>query len=642
MLTYRYQPCGLLEKQEFENLSDAEQVTGAPYESAPLNQGLTLEEVSKAIDASKLHKSFLEIPNEAMKNMNAKLLLHKFYSLCFETGMCPSDWYKSDIKPIPKKDKDQRDPLNNRCITIMCCVAKIYSSILNSRLAKFLEANHILEDEQNGFRAARSCIDHIFVLCTIIRNRKETGKQTFLCFIDFTKAFDSVDRSLLLHKLSKLGIIGKMYRSISAMFKSPMSRVILSHEHKTDYFYCNIRVKQGDSISPTLFACFLNDLSQEIKATNLGLNLNLGNDSFNVNNLLYADDIVLMAESEIDLQLMLKVVYNWCNKWRMDVNLSKTNILHIRKKKQPRSKFKFKFGQQPVEFCEEYKYLGLTLNEHLDFKLSADILSQSGGRALSAVITKMIKNGGFPLNVFKILYESSVCSVTDYGSEIWGYKEFESIQKIQLKASRAYLGVPKQTPIPGLLSEMNWPESRSRTQLNMIRHYHRLQKMDDSRLSKKVFLWDKQINVDGVVKTWNSEVKDILQRNGLIHLYEQGIFSLQDTIKQLDKSLLLKEQSNWKSKCLPLPRLRTFNKFKDFTSDSPHIFKPLSFIQRKSLSKFRLGLLHLRIETARFMRPRVPPEESICLVCNSGEVEDEQHFLLVCSKLEQQRQTLLH
>ena len=64
-------------------------------------------------------------------------------------------------------------------------------------------------------------------------------------------------------------------------------------------------------------------------------------------------------------------------------------------------------------------------------------------------------------------------------------------------------------------------------------------------------------------------------------------------------------------------------------------------MQRKSLSKFRLGLLHLRIETARFVRPRVPPEQRFCLVCHSGEVEDEVHFLLVCNKLDRQRQTLL-
>ena len=104
---------------------------------------------------------------------------------------------------------------------------------------------------------------------------------------------------------------------------------------------------------------------------------------------------------------------------------------------------------------------------------------------------------------------------------------------------------------------------------------------------------------------------------------------------------MLKDQSKWKSKCLPLPKLRTFNTFKDFTSDPPHIFKPLTFMQRKSLSKFRLGLLHLRIETARFVRPRIPPEERLCLVCNSQEVEDESHFLLNCSKLERHRQLLL-
>ena len=72
-----------------------------------------------------------------------------------------------------------------RCITIVCCVAKIYSAILNKRLQKYLETNNILAEEQNGFRVGRSCIDHIFVMCTVLRNRKMLGKETFLCFIDY-------------------------------------------------------------------------------------------------------------------------------------------------------------------------------------------------------------------------------------------------------------------------------------------------------------------------------------------------------------------------------------------------------------------------------------------------------------------------
>ena len=96
----------------------------------------------------------------------------------------------------------------------MCCVAKIYSSILTHRLQNFLEKNNILVDEQNGFRAARSCIDHIFVLTTVLRNRKSKGMGTFVAYIDYKKAFDSVDRSLLLYKLLDIGVYGSFYKAI--------------------------------------------------------------------------------------------------------------------------------------------------------------------------------------------------------------------------------------------------------------------------------------------------------------------------------------------------------------------------------------------------------------------------------------------
>ena len=168
-----------------------------------------------------MKKAYLQIPNEALKNRNAKLLFHKFFQLCFVSGLSPTEWDASDIKPIPKKDKDPRDPLQNRCITLMCCVAKLYSSILNRRLQSFLEKNNILVEEQNGFRASRSCIDHILVLCSVLRNRKALGLSTFLSYIDFQKAFDSVDRSLLFFKLSQIGINGKFYQALSAIYSSP-------------------------------------------------------------------------------------------------------------------------------------------------------------------------------------------------------------------------------------------------------------------------------------------------------------------------------------------------------------------------------------------------------------------------------------
>ena len=116
----------LNKKQQFENLTNFEQQQSTDFSTDQINNEILFSEVSNAIDKIKFHKAYLDIPNEAMKNFNAKCLLHKFYNLCFKSGLSPVEWDFSDIIPIPKKDKDARDPLQNRCITIMCCVAKVY------------------------------------------------------------------------------------------------------------------------------------------------------------------------------------------------------------------------------------------------------------------------------------------------------------------------------------------------------------------------------------------------------------------------------------------------------------------------------------------------------------------------------------
>ena len=386
----------LQKKEEFEKMSEADQNEFSDFNcnSEPLNSEINFAEVSKAIDKIKLGKAYLEIPNDAIKNKNAKILLHKFFNLCFLSELNPSKWDYSDIKPIPKPDKDPRDPLQNRCITILCCVAKVYSSILNKRIQTYLESNEILVKEQNGFRASRSCIGHIFVLVTVLRNRKDLGKDTFLAFVDYKKAFDSVERNCLLFKLAKIGINGRMYRAISALYSNPRSRIILN-DHETGYFDCPIGVKQGDCLSPTLFSIFINDLAIEIKESNIGIDLNVDGGSnleylFNI--LLYADDIVCLAECENDLQEILFIIENWCKKWRLEINLTKTNILHVRNKRKQQSNFTFLFDMKPVSYCNYYKYLGVNINEHLDFKFTVEKHADSAGRALGAIISKMIKN----------------------------------------------------------------------------------------------------------------------------------------------------------------------------------------------------------------------------------------------------------
>ena len=103
-----------------------------------------------------------------------------------------------------------------------------------------------------------------------------------------------MDQGLLLYKLQKVGIVGRMYSAISAMYKCPRARVILNNI-STNWFSCSSGVKQGDTISPTLFSVFVNDLIEELNSSGSGISLE---ENFSLACLAYADDIVLLAPNE--------------------------------------------------------------------------------------------------------------------------------------------------------------------------------------------------------------------------------------------------------------------------------------------------------------------------------------------------------
>ena len=150
------------------------------------------------------------IPNEVLMNSSLHGVLHLFFNLCFTHHIVPKIWQKAIISPIPKSSlKDPFVQLNYRGISLLSCICKLYSSVINNRLSSYCDCNKLIEEEQNGFRPSRSCLDHVFVLSSVIRNRQSDNMSTFAAFIDMKKAFDWVDRDFLLFKiLSQFGIKG--------------------------------------------------------------------------------------------------------------------------------------------------------------------------------------------------------------------------------------------------------------------------------------------------------------------------------------------------------------------------------------------------------------------------------------------------
>ena len=303
---------------------------------------------------------------------------------------------------------------------------------------------------------------------------------------------------------------------------------------------------------------------------------------------------------------------------------------------------KFKFGNCEVTLCDQYRYLGNTVNETLNLEKMVDIQCESANRALGGLVTKMIKNGGFPLKVYKKLYETCVCSVSDYGSEILGFNEYASLEKLHSRAIRAFLGLPKLTPISGLRAEMGWLEPRSRTQINMVRLYHRLVKMPENRITKRVFLWDISLSeARPDLTTWSKNVKDILTRNSLQGIFSLNPFNLSMISNNLRESLVLKDQEKIFNNCKIFSKLRTYNLLTGDPGLRNYLEKPMPFTHRKFMAKFRLGVLPLRVETGRFETPRLESNRRICRQCTLEEVEDEQHFLLRCTKHSFRRADLL-
>ena len=193
----------------------------------------------------------------------------------------------------------------------------------------------------------------------------------------------------------------------------------------------------------------------------------------------------------------------------------------------------------------------------------------------------MIKNSGFPYNVFSLLYNACVTSISDYSGAITGFQSFQSSFKLHVRALRAFLGLPKNVCIPGLVSEFDLLLPQYRSKLQMIRHYHRILKMNDIRLTKKVLLWDQTLNNLGRVKSWSSEVEEIFSECNLHDVYQSNtLFNKREVLSKMEGVFFQQQRQKIIQECADKPKLRTFNLFKKFEESAAYIWRPLSFYQR--------------------------------------------------------------
>ena len=232
--------------------------------------------------------------------------------------------------------------------------------------------NEILGYEQAGFRPEFSTMGHTFTLHSIIEYYKCKKGRVYCVFIDYSKAFDLIDRASLWVKPLKHGVNGKILGVIQNIYQKAKS-VVKIDDKISNLFACNIGVRQGENLSPILFAIYLNDFQSSISKSYNGFN-DLACDIENeletfmkLYVLLYADDTIILAESATELQVAMNELNQYCQKWSLSINATKTKIVIFSKGKVRKYPL-FYLGYEEIEVKDHYVYLGVTFNYNGSFK----------------------------------------------------------------------------------------------------------------------------------------------------------------------------------------------------------------------------------------------------------------------------------
>src|SRR2546428_1400260 len=189
----------------------------------------------------------------------------------------------------------------------MDVVGKVFSGILRERLENWYDG--LIVEEEGGFRKGRGCVDQGYTLAQVVLKRLEVQKKTFMCFIDWKKAYDSVWRKGLFTRLTYDDVPGKLVGLVRMWYRIVKARVRVN-DIESGWFEPKVGVRQGDPLSPLLFNIFINGIVDKVKESGVGVQI--GETVLSI--LLFADDMVLLAETELELGVLLATVKKFCDR----------------------------------------------------------------------------------------------------------------------------------------------------------------------------------------------------------------------------------------------------------------------------------------------------------------------------------------
>jgi Reverse transcriptase (RNA-dependent DNA polymerase) len=406
---------------------------------------------------------------------------------------------------------------------------------------------------------------------------------------------------------------------------------VLVGDEQTEMFDLYTGVRQGCVMSPVLFSFFINGLAREIKEKTKGVRFG----DTQVRLLLYADDIVLMAERKEDLQMMLDIVSSYSKKWRFRVNPKKGKsevMLFGRKPRKTQRERKWWLAGVEIEETETYKYLGVELVSGLNFKTLKERFVAEARKRMMLVWAMGMRKGELPVKDCCNVWNALVRPVLEYGAVIWGDVKWEEAEAVQREMAKMILRCSSKMANEVVLGELGWWSLKARRDLLRLKFWG---KMSSSRLVKQVYTHRRARYDAGEKNRWCKYTHALLSELGMEQIWLQNDTACDD--KQWDKDLREKiderEEKLWLERMQTKPKLRTYITLKHKLKFEPYLDHD-NTQARQIMTRLRGGTNELRIETGRYPNTnrdrRLEISERRCLLCMSGDVENEEHFVMEC------------
>ena len=320
------------------------------------------------------------------------------------------------VTPLYKNKGSTEEVNNYRGISVLPPIAKLFEKLLHKQISTYLNTNNILSNEQHGFRKNHSCESALHELLSQMNTIKSKRLIGLFLFIDFKKAFDSVDPKLLLIKLRKYGFSDTAIALLANYFSNRKQHVKLD-EFISESESIGLGVPQGSVLGPLLFLIYINDLA--IYLTEFSIKL-------------FADDTTLtqigceLPELLDSFQTSFKKLLSWCEYNRIDINWTKTKIMFITSKRNVSLPSCIIFEDKSIEVVKKFKLLGVQIDNRLNFLSHVSDLRISINKRIYSIKRLFYLSYKVKLQFFK----SFILPYFDYGLSLLIYFPKRAIQKL--------------------------------------------------------------------------------------------------------------------------------------------------------------------------------------------------------------------